>query len=70
MWILDLASDETSRLTPKGILAWHGCWLDDEQVLFTSQAAGEKRSSIYQMSVSQKDRKPLIRNANNPTMSR
>ena len=72
MWILDLASSETSRLTPKGISAWHGCWINDKQVLFTSQAADEKQPSVYQMSVSQKDRKPLtlIKNANNPTVSR
>jgi TolB protein len=70
MWIFDLASGETSRLTPKGVLAWHGCWLNDKQVLFTSQGAGEKQPSIYEMSVSEKDRKPVIRNANNPTVSR
>jgi len=70
MWIFDLASGETSRLTPKSVLAWHGCWLNDKQVLFTSQGAGEKQPSIHQMSVSEKDRKPVIRNANNPTVSR
>jgi TolB protein len=70
LWIYDLASSKATRLTPKGVIASKPCWLNDKQVLFNSQGAGEKQPSIYEMSVSEKDRKRVIRNANNPTVSR
>jgi TolB protein len=70
IWIFDLASGKTTRLTPKGIEASHGCWLNDKEILFSGQAAGGKQPSVYQISVSQKDRKLLIRNADHPTISR
>jgi TolB protein len=48
---------------------WDGCWLDNDTILFLSQAAGEKQASLYRMPLSGKDRKLVIKNAGLPTVS-
>lgn len=69
IWMLDLATRAATRLTPKGVIASKGCWLDNERILFTSQAAGEKQPTIYEMNVNEKKRKPLLRNGSNASAS-
>jgi len=69
VWMLDLATQKPVRLTPKSLFGWDGCWLDDENVLFISQAAGEKQASLYRMPLTGKDRKLVIKNAGLSTVS-
>ena len=70
IWTVDIGSEKTTRLTPKGILAWHGSWLDSKEILFSSQSAKEKEPTLYRMNVAEKDRKSVLKNANNPSASR
>jgi len=70
LWVLDLAGEKISRLTPSGMSAWDGCWLGSDEVLFVSEVEKEKYASIFQMSVAEKTRKPFIKNAEIPSISR
>jgi TolB protein len=72
LWSFDLDTQKSTRLTPKTLFAWDGCWADDHTVIFLSQDRGEKTASIYRMSASGngKDRKLLIKNARMPSVSR
>lgn len=72
IWMLDLATNKVTRLTPKTLYAWDCHWLSaPESILFTSQALGENDPSIYRMSMAGqgKDRKRLIKNARGPGAS-
>ncbi len=68
LWLLEIASHKTTRLTPKGLLAMEGCWLDDEHILYVSQTAKEKQPVLSEMTLSEKDRKPLLKNATTPSV--
>ena len=72
VWALDLATEKATRLTPKTVYAWDCFWLNPDSVLFLSQEAGEKESSIYRMSVAGhgKDLKRLVKDARTPSASR
>jgi len=73
IWMLDLATEKTTRLITKSLYAWDSHWLAaPNSILFTSQRAGEKNPSIYQMSTTAhgKDQKMLIKNATIPGTSR
>lgn len=67
IWTLDLATEKTTRLTPKTLYAWDGHWLGAQSFLFSSQAAGEKEASIYRMSLDGKERKLLVKKARLPS---
>jgi TolB protein len=69
LWAFDLQSQKATRLTSKKLFAWDGCWIDNDSILFLSQAAGEKEASIYGMSTNGKDVRRLIKNARYPTVS-
>jgi TolB protein len=69
LWAFDLQSQKATRLTPKKLFGWEGVWLDDNNVLFLSRAAGEKEDSIYRMSADGKNVKRLIKNARFPSVS-
>ena len=68
LWSFDLQTAAAVRLTTKNLFAWDGCWLDDADVLFASQAAGQKQSAIYR--TTGKTSKRLIENARRPSVSR
>jgi TolB protein len=73
IWMLDLATGKTTRLTPKTLYAWDCHWLEaPNSILFTSQKAGEKNPSIYRMSTMAhgNDLKMFIKNATIPGTSR
>ncbi|MDQ3623411.1 MAG: hypothetical protein M3463_13120, partial [Verrucomicrobiota bacterium] len=70
LWTLDLATGKTARLTPKGFLAWSGCWLSNEEILLTTQAAGEKDASVHRLPLGRQARKLLIKDARSPSVSR
>ena len=63
LWTFDIAKQRAVRITPKRLFGWDGCWMDDENILFLSQAAGEKTASIYRMSINGQNLKRLIANA-------
>jgi TolB protein len=67
LWSFDLATESSVRLTVKNLFAWSGCWLDDRDVLFVSQRAGEKQAALYR--TNGKDLKRLIDGAKQPTVS-
>jgi TolB protein len=69
LWALDLQSQKATRLTPKKLFGWDGVWIDNDDVLFLSRAAGEKDDSIYRMSADGKNLKRLIKNGRFPSVS-
>ena len=71
IWSFDLTTQKATRITPKKIFGWDGCWLDNNNILFLSQDTGEKEPSIYRMSLGKngKDRKLVIKNARMPSVS-
>ena len=69
LWAFDLQSQKAARLTSKKLFGWDGVWIDNDNVLFLSQAAGEKEASIYRMSTNGKNLKRLIKNARFPSVS-
>jgi len=69
LWSFDLDSEHSLRLTPKKLFGWDGCWIDNDNILFLSRAAGEKEDSIYRMSTNGKDLKRLINGARMPSVS-
>jgi len=69
VWTFDLTTQKSERLTPKKLFGWDACWLDNDAILFLSQAAGEKRPSLYRMPLSGKDRKLVMKNAGATTVS-
>ena len=69
LWAFDLQSQKATRLTPKKLFGWDGVWIDDNNILFLSKAAGEKEDSIYRMSTDGKNLKRLIKNARFPSVN-
>ena len=69
LWAVDVESQQATRLTPKKLFGWDGVWIDDNNILFLSKAAGEKEDSIYRMSTDGKNLKRLIKNARFPSIS-
>jgi TolB protein len=69
LWAFDLQSQKATRLTPKKLFGWEGVWIDNDNILFLSRAAGEKDDSIYRMSADGKKLKRLIKNARFPSVS-
>jgi len=70
VWMLDLTTQKSERLTSKKLFGWDGCWLDNDTLLFLSQAVGEKQPSLYRMPLNGKDRKLVMKNAGMTTISR
>jgi TolB protein len=69
LWTFEIATGKAVRITRPTIFGWDGCWIDNNNVLFLRQPAGEKSASIYRMSLDGKNLKRLIRNALFPTVS-
>lgn len=67
LWSFDLETQRAVRLTARNLFAWDGCWLDNENILFVSQAAGEKEASIYRMGTNGKNLKRLIKGGQTPS---
>jgi TolB protein len=69
VWTFDLTTQKSERLTSKKLFGWNACWLDNDTVLFLSQAVGEKQASLYRMPLSGKDRKLVTKNAGTTSVS-
>jgi TolB protein len=69
LWVFEIATQKAVRITQKTLFGWDGCWIDNDNVLFLSQPAGEKSASLCRMSINGKNLKRLIKNARCPTVS-
>ena len=69
LWTFEIATQKARRITPGTLFGWDGCWIDNENVLFLSQPAGEKFASIFRMSINGKNLKRLVKNARCPSVS-
>jgi len=69
LWSFDIASQKATRLTSKKLFGWDGVWIDNDNIMFLTRAAGEKEDSIYRMSIDGKNLKRLIKNARFPSVS-
>jgi len=69
LWTFEIATQKAVRITPKTLFGWDGWWIDNDKVLFLSQAAGEKSASLYRMSTNGKHLKRLIKDVRFPTVS-
>ena len=66
LWTLEIATQKPARITTRTLFGWDGCWMDNDDVLFLSQASGEKEASIHRMSTNGKNLLRLIKNAHMP----
>jgi TolB protein len=69
LWTLEIATQKPARITPRTLFGWDGCWMDNDNILFLSQASGEKEASIYRMSTNGKNLLRLIKNARMPSVN-
>ncbi len=69
LWTFEIATQKVVRITPKMLFGWDGCWIDSNNILFLSQAEGEKSASLYRMSIDGKNLKQLITDARMPSVS-
>jgi TolB protein len=74
LWSFDLTTQTAVRVTPKKLLAYQGCWLDNDNVLFLSAPLDAKGGGpVYRMSTNGKNLKPflkaLIRSGHVPSLS-
>jgi len=69
LWRFEIATQKAVRITRKTLFGWDGCWIDNDNILFLSQPAGEKSASLYRMPINSKNLKRLIKNARFPTVS-
>ena len=70
IWVLDLTSEKATRVTPQGVLAWHPAWIDANSFIFGAQTPKEKQPSICGATLENTERKVLIKNGTNPSVSR
>ncbi len=69
LWRFEIATQKAVRITRKTLFGWDGCWIDNDNILFLTQPAGEKSASLYRMAINGKNLKRLIKNARCPSVS-
>lgn len=70
LWLLDLATDKTTRLTDAGVFAWSPYWITSEDFIFISQAEKEKQPSLYRRSIKDSKAVLILKNVQTPSISR
>jgi TolB protein len=70
LWIFDLMTEHVERVTPKGLLAMSGCWLNESEILLAGQSLREKTPSISKITLGSGARKIIVRNAADPSATR
>ncbi len=70
VWTLDLSTWKSARITPKGFFGWNPAWVSDSEILCNVQPEKSRQRSIYKLSTDGKKREVLIKNAENPSVSR
>ncbi len=67
IWLLEIESGKTTRLTPKHSFATSPCWLTDSEYLYVD--ADKKQTSIFRTSITGGMHKLVVRNAAEPSVS-
>jgi TolB protein len=67
IWLFEIESGKTTRLTPKGSYAYSPCWLNDTEYLFLDQ--DKKETSICRAPVAGGPRKLVVRNGTEQSVS-
>jgi len=67
IWLFEMESGKTKRLTPKGSYAYSPCWLNDTEYLFVD--VDKKETSIYRAPVAGGPRKLVVRNGTEQSVS-
>lgn len=70
IWTLDLSTWKSTRITPKGFYGWNPAWVSEGEILCNAQPEKSRQRSIYRLSTDGKRREVLIKNAENPSVSR
>lgn len=70
LWLWEIASGQATRLTPNGLMAMEACWIDDTRILYVSQTAKEKQPGLSEMTLAEKNRKVLVKDARASSVSR
>jgi TolB protein len=67
IFLVEIASAKSKRLTPPIPYAWEPCWISDQDFLFTG-AVDARHRSIYKASISGGKPQILIKNAEHPSV--
>lgn len=70
IWTVDLGTWKATRITPKGFFGWNPAWVDQSGILCNAEPEKSHQRSIYFLSIDGKKRDVLIKNAENPSVSR
>lgn len=70
LWMYNIVTNKSTRLTPKGLLAWSPFWINSEDYVFTTQKPNEKNSTLYRGSIKYTSFLPIINNVRAPSISR
>lgn len=70
IWSFDITASKAVRLTKRNHFAWMPRWLGADEMIFLSQAEGEKSPSVYRGSAKGTDFKRLFKNGFSPAVQR
>jgi len=70
VWTLDLSTMKPTRITPKGFYGWNPAWVSESEILCNVQPPKSRQRSIYRLSLDGKKREVVLKNAENPSVSR
>ncbi|WP_225316597.1 TolB family protein [Legionella longbeachae] len=70
LWTLDLESGKTTRITPKGTLAWSPFWINSQQFIFLKQGKNKQTLALYRGSLKNLVETFLLNDVQTPSISR
>ena len=70
LWILNIDTGKTTRVTPKGLFAWSPFWINSDEFVFLEQSAKEKTPMLYRGSLKKPLGALLLKNVQTPSISR
>ena len=69
LWLLDLATNKTTRLTETKVFARSPYWITSEEFVFISQGENDKQPSLYRGSIKNKSFVLILKNVQTPSVS-
>lgn len=69
LWTLDLESGKTTRITPKGTLAWSPFWITSQEFLFLKQGKNKQTLALYRGSLENRVETFLLNDVQAPSIS-
>lgn len=70
IWKLDLSSGRAARVTPRGVYAWHPCWISANEFLCTTPAKNSAETLMIQRwNLADGKSSPVVINASAPSVS-